>query len=62
MSSVTDFLSDRDWRKLLREIHSGQVIPVIGPDLVTIAADGQATDALPIPLRRFLAPQLAAAL
>ncbi len=39
-----------------------QVIPVIGPDLVTIAADGQASDAQPIPLHRYLAPQLAAAL
>jgi hypothetical protein len=62
MSSVPDFLSDRDWRNLLREIHSGQVIPVIGPDLVTIAADGPATDAPPVPLHRYLAPQLAAAL
>jgi hypothetical protein len=34
--SSTDALTDKDWRNLLREIHSGQVIPVIGPGLVTI--------------------------
>lgn len=56
------FLTDRDWRNLLREIHSGQVIPVIGPDLVTISPDGQASDAPPIALHRCLAPQLAEAL
>jgi hypothetical protein len=56
------FLSDRDWRNLLREIHSGQVIPVIGPDLVTIAPETQCVDTSPIPLHRYLAPQLAKAL
>jgi len=45
--SERSFLSDGDWRNLLREIHSGQVIPVVGPGLVTIAADGSSA---PIPL------------
>lgn len=52
------FLSDRDWRNLLREIHSGQVIPVIGPDLIRIEnGSGES-----IPLQQALAPDLAAAL
>lgn len=51
-------LSDRDWRSLLREIHTGQVIPVVGPGLVTVdSADGTS-----VPLHTFLAPQLARAL
>ncbi|MDB5391617.1 MAG: hypothetical protein JWM11_7263 [Planctomycetaceae bacterium] len=48
-------LSDRDWRNLLREIHSGNVIPVVGPGLVTVpdAAGNQ------VVLYKHLAPQLA---
>jgi len=57
--SECSFLSERDWRNLLREIHSGQVIPVVGPGLVTVAAD---RDREPIPLHQYLAPQLAKAL
>lgn len=49
------FLSDRSWRNLLRDIHAGQVLPVIGPELVTIPqADGRQ-----IPLIRHLANELA---
>ncbi len=51
-------LSDRDWRSLLREIHTGQVIPVVGPGLVTV--DG--ADGTSVPLHTHLAPQLARAL
>ena len=35
-SAPTSFLDDRAWRSLLRDIHAGQVLPVIGPELVTI--------------------------
>ncbi len=49
-------LSERDWRNLIRDIHAGQVIPVIGPELVAIPdpVTGQQ-----VPLHRVLAPQLA---
>ena len=50
------FLSDRDWRNLLREIHSGQVIPVVGPGLVTVPSD---RDGELLPLHQVLAPKLA---
>lgn len=50
-----EFMSDRDWRNLLREIHSGNVIPVVGPGLVTVD-DGAGGS---IPLYQHLAPQLA---
>lgn len=54
-SPPTAFLDERRWRSLMRDIHAGQVIPVIGPELVTIpAADGQQ-----IPLYRHLAAELA---
>lgn len=56
------FLSDRDWRNLLREIHSGQVIPVIGPDLVTVSPEGHEASDTQVPLHQYLAPKLAAAL
>lgn len=49
------FLDDRRWRSLMRDIHAGQVIPVIGPELVTIPLpDGQQ-----IPLYTHLATELA---
>lgn len=52
------FLSDRDWRNLLREIHLGQVIPVIGPELITIPDE----EGHQVPLHIALAPKLADAL
>lgn len=52
-------LSDRDWRKILRDIHDGKVIPVIGPELVTVT---DPTSEKSLPLIQFLAPRLAAAL
>jgi len=53
------FLSDDDWRDLLREIHDKQVIPIVGPELVTVpdSVTGQT-----VPLRQSLAPALAKAL
>ena len=51
-------LSEKDWRSLLREINRGQVIPVVGPGLVTVDMD----DGTSIPLHRYLAPKLADAL
>jgi len=56
---MSSYLSDDDWRDLLREIHYRQVIPVIGPELVTLPdpnGNGQ------VPLYRALAPQLASRL
>ncbi len=49
-------LSERDWRDLLRRIHNRQVIPVVGPSLVTVIdpATGER-----VPLHRHLAPALA---
>ena len=52
-------LSDREWRKILRDIHDGKVIPVIGPELVTVP--DPATGEI-VPLFQFLAPRLAEAL
>ena len=53
---MPDPLSERDWRDLLRRIHNRQVIPVVGPCLVTVVdpATGER-----VPLHRHLAPALA---
>lgn len=53
------FLSEVDWRDLLREIHDRQVIPIVGPELITVpdAATGE-----PVSLYRSLAPRLSKAL
>ena len=53
--STVPFLDDRQWRSLLRDIHAGQVIPVIGPELVTITSD----DGRQILLYQHLAAELA---
>lgn len=51
----TCFLDTSGWETLLRDIHAGQVLPVIGPELVTIPlADGRQ-----VPLYRYLAGELA---
>jgi len=55
MPDTTSQFSDREWRTLLREIHSGNVIPVVGPGLVTITDSAGAS----MPLYRHLAPQVA---
>ncbi|MDP2103674.1 MAG: toll/interleukin-1 receptor domain-containing protein [Candidatus Gracilibacteria bacterium] len=54
-SSSSTFLDEKRWRSLTRDIHAGQVIPVIGPELVTIATE----DGLQMPLYRHLAIELA---
>ena len=53
------FLSEADWRNLLREIHDRQVIPIVGPELITVP---DAATGAPISLYRSLAPRLAKAL
>lgn len=58
METSAEFLDEHGWRVLLRDIHAHRVIPVIGPELVTIPqADGPA-----LPLHQHLAPALAARL
>ena len=52
-------LDDKDWRNLLREIHQRQVIPIIGPALVTVTDPATGS---PIAVSRYLAPKLASAL
>jgi TIR domain len=49
-------LSEKDWRDLLRRIHSRQVIPVVGPCLVTVVDPASGEQ---VPLHRHLAPALA---
>jgi hypothetical protein len=53
------FLTDNEWGDLLRDIHNRQVIPIVGPELVTVpnAASGQ-----PETLQESLAPGFAGAL
>jgi TIR domain len=53
------FLSEADWRNLLREIHDRQVIPIVGPELITVP---DAATGAPVSLYRSLAPRLAKAL
>lgn len=66
MMATESFLQERDWRNLLREIHSGQVIPVIGPGMVSVDAESSGNcseqNAGPVPLHEILAPRLAQAL
>lgn len=49
-------LSETDWRDLLRLIHNRQVIPVVGPRLVTVVDPATGEQ---VPLHRHLAPALA---
>jgi hypothetical protein len=49
-------LSERDWRKIVRDIHDGKVIPVIGPELVTLPEPETGNI---ISLYQYLAPRLA---
>jgi hypothetical protein len=48
------FLTPEDWDELLLDIQNRQVIPIVGPELVTIEHDGAR-----VPLTRWLAPRLA---
>ncbi|MEM6279119.1 MAG: toll/interleukin-1 receptor domain-containing protein, partial [Verrucomicrobiota bacterium] len=54
--SSSRFLDEPGWSKLIRLIRHGQVIPVIGPELITI--EDPETGEMG-PLQRFLAPRLA---
>lgn len=56
LADPTPPLSDRDWKRILRDIHDGKVIPVIGPELVTVPDPATGAE---IPLLQFLAPCLA---
>ena len=51
----TCFLDKAGWDTLLRDIHKGQVLPVIGPELVTITLP----DGRQVPLYQHLANELA---
>ena len=57
MSTNDFFLPEADWHDLLREIHNRQVIPIIGPELVTVPDPNDGSRQLP--LYRVLALQLA---
>ncbi len=46
---------DSIWDRLLDSLETTTVIPIVGPDLITIAVDGE-----DIPVERYLAEQLAA--
>ncbi len=54
MSDTTSTPTPVPWSRLVREIHNKQMLPVIGPGLVTIEKDGEE-----IPFHMFLAPELA---
>jgi hypothetical protein len=53
------FLSEDDWRDLVHEIHNRRVIPIVGPELVTVS--DPATGAR-LTVEQFLAPLFAQAL
>lgn len=53
------FLADPEWHTLLREVHDQQVIPIVGPELITVVDPDSGQ---PISLYRSLAPKLAKAL
>jgi hypothetical protein len=52
--SELSVLSEADWEELLLYIQNRQVVPVVGPELITIEDQGMA-----IPLTRWAAPRLA---
>ncbi|MEL7499174.1 MAG: toll/interleukin-1 receptor domain-containing protein [Planctomycetota bacterium] len=56
---MNSFLDDKEWRDLLRDIHARQVIPIVGPELVSIMDESTNER---VPLQRYLAPRLAKAL
>jgi len=47
-------LREKDWNQLLQYIRNKQVIPIVGPGLVTVVDEGEE-----LPLTRWLAPRLA---
>ena len=56
MTHTSTFLSEKEWRNLLYEIHKGQVLPVIGLRLVTVTDPGNGNI---VTLDHYLAPHLA---
>ncbi|MBI4659726.1 MAG: toll/interleukin-1 receptor domain-containing protein [Verrucomicrobia bacterium] len=51
------FLSDRDWRNLLRDIHNRQVVPIVGAELVKVGPPDDSrrlVDSLAAPLAHAL--------
>ena len=56
---MSSFLSEKEWRNLLLAIRNRRVIPVLGPELVTVM--GTAGEK-PVSLYEFLAPKLASEL
>ncbi len=54
-TATKSFLDERHWKSLLRDIHAGQVIPLVGPELVTVPL----SDGRPVPLYHHLAAELA---
>ena len=55
MSHVpNEFLTQEEWDELLLYVQNGQVIPVVGPEMVTVGHEGEQ-----MPLTRWLAPRLA---
>ena len=53
------FLADPEWHALLREVHDQQVIPIVGPQLITVVDPDSGE---PISPYRSLASKLAQAL
>lgn len=49
-------LADREWNRLVDNIHDGQVIPVVGPELVTVPDESNPGET--IPLYRWFARRL----
>lgn len=55
---MSNYFNEKEWRDLLDDVNAGNVVPVIGPALVTVNhSDGKS-----LPLYSALAPQLAAEL
>ncbi len=46
-------MKERHWRRLLADIEGGQVIPVVGPELIEVEIDGN-----PTPLYRYLGREI----
>lgn len=47
-------MAKKDWDLLVSQIQERKVVPVIGPDLITVSCDGK-----PMPYDRYIAQRLA---